>query len=70
MFSMAGTLILSVTYGIDAKPSLDPFIQAAEVALKSVTEAARPGAFLVVRGYIYLMSFFTLILNFMRVLKF
>ncbi|KAK7450603.1 hypothetical protein VKT23_012913 [Stygiomarasmius scandens] len=44
---MAGTFILSITYGIDAKPSLDPFIQAAEVALKSVTEAARPGAFLV-----------------------
>ncbi|THU78728.1 cytochrome P450 [Dendrothele bispora CBS 962.96] len=44
---MAGTLILSITYGITARPSSDPFIQAAEVALKSVTEAARPGAFLV-----------------------
>ncbi|THU81799.1 cytochrome P450 [Dendrothele bispora CBS 962.96] len=45
--SVAGTLILSITYGINAKPSLDPFIQAAEVALNSVTESARPGAFLV-----------------------
>ncbi|THU77011.1 cytochrome P450, partial [Dendrothele bispora CBS 962.96] len=45
--TMAGTLILSITYGITARPSSDPFIQAAEVALKSVTEAARPGAFLV-----------------------
>ncbi|KAF5366453.1 hypothetical protein D9758_009803 [Tetrapyrgos nigripes] len=44
---MAGTLILSITYGITAQPSSDPFIEAAEVALKSVTEAARPGAFLV-----------------------
>ena len=38
---------MSMTYGIQIKDTNDPFINLAEVAVKSGSEAAVPGAFLV-----------------------
>ncbi|EEB99110.1 hypothetical protein MPER_01271, partial [Moniliophthora perniciosa FA553] len=44
---MAGSAILSLTYGIDTLPKNDPYISAADNALDAFCIAARPGAFLV-----------------------
>jgi len=42
-----GGAIMSMTYGIQIKDSNDPFINLAEAAVKSASEASVPGAFLV-----------------------
>jgi hypothetical protein len=47
-FSMAGRLIISVTYGIDVLPSEDPYIALVEAAVNALIAAALPGKFLVV----------------------
>jgi hypothetical protein len=47
-FSMAGRLIISVTYGIDVLPSEDPYIALVEAAVNALIIAAVPGKFLVV----------------------
>jgi hypothetical protein len=44
---MAGEFILSVAYGIDALPVNDPYISLAAKTVKSVSNAAVPGRFLV-----------------------
>lgn len=44
---MSGETIISIAYGLDAKPKDDPYIQAAEEAVNALLQAAVPGAFLV-----------------------
>ena len=46
MCSLAGALILSVTYGIDVLPENDPYIASAERGMKAVSEAGNTGGFL------------------------
>ncbi|TFK35243.1 cytochrome P450 [Crucibulum laeve] len=42
-----GGIVLSIAYGIDIKPSDDPYISLAEQAIAGVIECSVPGAFLV-----------------------
>ena len=44
--SMAGSLILSTTYGIKVQPNDDPYIAIAERGLKAIEASARAGAYL------------------------
>ena len=44
---MAGTTVISITYGLDVQEENDPYTHIAEEANRSVTEAGVPGAFLV-----------------------
>ena len=44
---MAGTIILTNAYGIDVKPSGDPFVETAEKGLYAMAETGNPGSFLV-----------------------
>ncbi len=46
-FSLAGSTILSIAYGLEVLPENDPYILAAEAGLCSLAKAAVPGAFLV-----------------------
>ncbi len=46
--SMAGSVILSITYGFEVQPENDPFIAISQEAVHSVTEAFVPSAFWVV----------------------
>jgi len=43
----AGAIMMEVVYGIKVLPHDDPYIQIAEEMLNAVSEAAKPGAFLV-----------------------
>ena len=45
--SLAGAVIISVTYGIDVLPENDPYIAIAETAMHGMSEATIPGRFLV-----------------------
>ena len=44
--SMAGSTILSVTYGIKVLPKEDPFITIAERALNTLNACANPGSYM------------------------
>ena len=44
--SMAGALILRVSYGIDAEPKDDHYLEIIEQAVYSLTEVANTGAYL------------------------
>lgn len=44
---MAGTIILAVGYGIEAKEKDDPYLWIVQRAVKALSLAAVPGAFLV-----------------------
>ncbi|KAJ3537685.1 hypothetical protein NMY22_g5493 [Coprinellus aureogranulatus] len=44
---VVGAITIEVTYGLDVKPSHDPYIQAAEEAVTAASAASAPGAFLV-----------------------
>ncbi|KNZ75064.1 O-methylsterigmatocystin oxidoreductase [Termitomyces sp. J132] len=44
---LTGTIIMSVTYGIDVLPENDPYIAIAETAMHGMSEATIPGRFLV-----------------------
>lgn len=46
MHSMAGSLIMRITYGIDVQATDDPYITTAESALQSIAKAGNPGAYL------------------------
>ena len=46
-FSSAAATIMLVTYGIEVVNSDDKYISAAETAVRNVSKAFRPGAFLV-----------------------
>lgn len=46
MYSMTGSLIMRITYGIDVQPQNDPYITTAEAALRSLASAGNAGAFL------------------------
>lgn len=43
---MAGSLILSITYGINVKPKDDPYIAIAERALSTLNACANTGSYL------------------------
>ena len=45
--SLFGAIIMKVSYGIDVQESNDPYILVAEEAMRGVSEAGVPGAFLV-----------------------
>jgi hypothetical protein len=47
LISAVGGMTMSMTYGIQIKETNDPFINLAEAAMKSASEAMIPGAFLV-----------------------
>lgn len=38
---------MDVIYGIDILPTNDPYVEAAEKGIASVSEAAKPGTFLI-----------------------
>ena len=44
---MVGATIIDITYGFKVLPKDDPHIQAAEAAFTAISQALRPGAFLV-----------------------
>ncbi|KAJ7252511.1 cytochrome P450 [Mycena rebaudengoi] len=44
---MNGSMIMSITYGIDSLPSNDPYMQNAEAVIKALVEASVPGRYLV-----------------------
>jgi hypothetical protein len=44
---MAGSLILSATYGITTKPTDDPYIETAEVAMQAMAATGNAGAYAV-----------------------
>jgi hypothetical protein len=44
---MAAKNVLGLAYGIDVKPKNDPYVELAERAMNSVSEAGRPGGYLV-----------------------
>jgi hypothetical protein len=46
-FRMAGSFILNVVYGIEARSTDDHFVRMAEASMQVVSEAANPGSFLV-----------------------
>ncbi|ESK82445.1 cytochrome p450 [Moniliophthora roreri MCA 2997] len=45
--NMVGSIIISITYGIDTKPQSDPHLENAEKALDAFLEAVNPGQFTV-----------------------
>lgn len=44
---MAGSLIISVSYGLDVQPQDDPYIATAEKALHAMSMAGNAGSYLV-----------------------
>jgi hypothetical protein len=51
--SMAASLILKVTYGIQVESSSDPYVDIAKEAMHGLSVASIPGAFLVVSSILY-----------------
>ncbi|KAJ7095639.1 cytochrome P450 [Mycena epipterygia] len=47
---MSAKIVLSVAYGIDVKPSDDPYVKLADNAVKGLVTAVVPGRFLVASG--------------------
>lgn len=45
--SVIGALTITIAYGLDIKPSKDPYIEYAEKGVAAIAAAAAPGAFLV-----------------------
>ena len=46
-FSLAGSVILSTTYGIEVQPVNDPFLETAEVSSQAIAAAGNAGSFIV-----------------------
>lgn len=45
--SLAGTIILKIAYGYDAKPEHDPFIEKVDFAMSQFADILNPGKYLV-----------------------
>jgi hypothetical protein len=47
VLSMAGTVVLSIAYGIEVRPDHDPYVDIGERALHAMAAAGNAGAYLV-----------------------
>jgi hypothetical protein len=62
IFSMGGALIFSTAYGFEVLPESEPYINRAVNALRTLSDAATPGKYLVVSSTRFRMDPLPLIL--------